>query len=107
MTWENHRWLRMRSMMASLEKLLNQADTACQYPEGGDVPYDKWIKSGTNPPAYDWENQEQSRLVAKTLGILRGLAHKWRRAKTTKGNPVSAADGAPKPRAELRPRAQI
>jgi hypothetical protein len=107
MTWDNHRWLRMRSMMASLEKLLSQADRACQNPEGQDLPYDKWIESGAIAPSYGWENEEQRRLAAKTLSTLRDLARQWRDAKTTKGNPISAADNAPRPRPELRPRAQI
>jgi hypothetical protein len=94
-------------MVASLEKLLNQVDMACQDPEGEDVPYDKWIELGTKAPSYDWQNHEQSRLAAKTLVTIRELAREWREARTIKGNPVSAADNSPRPRSELRARPQI
>ena len=107
MTWDNHRWLRMRSLVASLEKMLGQADNACAHPEGGDVAYDKWIESGVEAPSYPWESQQQRRLALKTLRILRRVARVWQGAQTSKGNLVSAADGAPRPRPELRPRAQI
>jgi hypothetical protein len=107
MTWDNHRWLRMRSMMASLEKLLGQIDTACAHPEGQDIPYDQWIASGNNPPSYPLKPKEQSRMALKTLRILRRVARAWQTAQTANGNPFTAADGAPRPRPELRPRAQV
>jgi predicted acylesterase/phospholipase RssA len=107
MTWDNHRWLRMRAMMASLEKLVEQADNACAHPEGGDVPYDQWIESGFEGRSYKWANNTQRDVARRTLSALRGIARDWKEATTTQGNPVSAADNAPRPRAELRPRPQV
>jgi len=107
MTWKNHRWLRMRAMMASLEKLIEQTDNACAHPEGGDVPYDQWIESGFEGPSYKWANKTQRDVAQRTLSAMRAIARDWREAMTTQGNPVSAADGAPRPRAELRPRPQV
>lgn len=107
MTWDNHRWLRMRSLIASLEKMLGQIEVACAGPEGRDLPYDKWIESGLEAPSYPWKSQEQRRLALATLCSLREIARDWQEAETAKGNPIFAADNAPRPRPELRPRAQI
>lgn len=107
MTWDNHRWLRMRSMIASLEKMIGQIDTACANPEGRDIPYDQWLASSNKPPSYPIKSKEQIRMTLKTLRILRRIAHAWQTAQTANGNPITAADGAPRPRPELRPRAQV
>ncbi|MBI5093549.1 MAG: patatin-like phospholipase family protein [Candidatus Hydrogenedentes bacterium] len=107
MTWQNHRWLRMRSMIASLEKMLEQVDNACERPEGKDIPFDEWAASCDSPPSYNWESQEQRRLAADTLHALRQIMDNRQKAQTSAGREISAADGAPRPRPELRPRAQI
>jgi hypothetical protein len=107
MTWDNHRWVRMRSMMASLEKMLFQIDTACAHPEGSDTGFDQWIASESAPPSYPLKPKEQRRMVLRTLRILRRVARAWRNARTVNNGAVSAASGAPRPRPELRPRAQI
>ena len=105
MTWDNHRWLRMRSLLASLEKMLGQVETACASPEGGDIPYDEWIKLDGKPPSYDWESPEQRKLALETLTLLRRVARVWQSVETAPS--ISAAEEAPRPRPELRPRAQI
>ena len=41
MNWANHRWLRMRACLASLETMLSRIERACANPQTGDVDYEK------------------------------------------------------------------
>lgn len=39
MTWENHRWIRVRSMFAAFKKTLSETLLACDHPENDDLDY--------------------------------------------------------------------
>jgi predicted acylesterase/phospholipase RssA len=109
MNWANHRWLRFRSLIASLEEMLQQMDEACKEPQPGDVGYEDWIRSlpAGAEPSYFWrgtsakKRQRQRELAIESLARLRELAAGWERSG------LSAANGAPRPRPELRPRPRI
>jgi hypothetical protein len=104
MNWDNHRWLRMRSCLASLETMLSRIDRACAEPQPGDTDLETWT-ANTPPqsgaPGYDWASADQHRLALHLLAELRALAQLSREP-----NP-SLADKSPRPRPELRPRAQL
>jgi hypothetical protein len=109
MNWANHRWLRFRSTIAAVEEMLQRIDEACQEPQPGDVGYEEWVKNlpAGSEPSYFWsgktvrQRQKQRALAIETLEGLRQLAKDWEDAG------ISAADGAPRPRPELRPRPRI
>ena len=110
MTWDNHRWIRLRSFLASLEKSLNQLVNACDHPENGDRSYEQWlvdlaaaagpeeVADDDKAPSYPLSPRQ---LVAarKTLAELRAIHELWAAS--------PAAGKAPRPRPVLRPRPQI
>ena len=103
MNWDNHRWLRMRSLLASLEQTLRNLERSCAHPQECDLNYEAWIAE-TKPgkaPSYQWKNEKQHQLALNTLKGLRELARQLRGSQS----PVSI--GAPHPRPELRTRPQI
>ena len=102
MNWADHRWVRLRSMLASAEELIGRIDAACAQPEADDVAYDKWPDAiRDKEPCFKWKDAAQRQLAVDTLKDLRNVAQKWREAG------VSAADEAPQPRAELRLRPRV
>ena len=106
MTWDNHRWIRLRAYLAALEKSLNQLVTACEKPENGDRSYGKWLEDlatapkvgGEKAPSYAM-NSQQLRSAQETLTALEAIRALWQ--------PTKAEENAPRPRPVLRPRAQI
>jgi predicted acylesterase/phospholipase RssA len=98
MNWENHRWIRLRSMLASVVEMATTIDHRCAHPAAGDEPYDLWLETMAvgDAPSYRWPNKTQQALALKTLRILRDLARQW--------EGEDPGDGAPRPRPELRPR---
>ncbi|MBN1295729.1 patatin-like phospholipase family protein [bacterium] len=110
MTWDNHRWIRLRSYLASLEKSLNHLVAACEEPENGDRSYFEWLEDLESRSQSDDEtdnedapsylmNRRQLRAARKTLDHLHSIHLCW--------DASPAAGKAPRPRPELRPRAQI
>jgi len=51
MNWANHRWLRMRSLLASLEQMLSKLEHSCAQPQEGDPDYESWV-AGSNAPSF-------------------------------------------------------
>lgn len=105
MTWENHRWIRIRSMMASLEKMVEQTLTTCENPEN-DASYEEWLNELIDDTTGEYKElsfkptKAQLKAAIATLEQLRALRSIWDHA-------GSAAEGAPRPRPSLRPRPQI
>jgi hypothetical protein len=100
MDWPNHRWIRFRSMLASIVEMAQSIDDRCSNPQPGDESYEDWIArlELNKAPSYRWRSQEQRALAIKTLAALRELGRSWNTAE------VDASAGAPRPRPELRPR---
>ena len=102
MTWDNHRWIRLRSFLAALEKSLDQMITACSHPENRDLGYEEWIQQIENgqvkAPSYPM-TKAQLDAARQTLAQLRAIQQTW--------SSTSAADKSPRPRPVLRPRPQI
>lgn len=103
MTWDNHRWIRLRSTLAAVEKMVDSTLLACDQPENNDTGYEDWLKSldpdPSKAPSYDLTKQ-QIAAALKTISKMREIQQVW-------GKSSSAAAGSPRPRPELRPRAQI
>ncbi|MDZ4286836.1 MAG: hypothetical protein U0984_02700, partial [Prosthecobacter sp.] len=102
MNWNNHRWVRLRSLFAATEKFVERLDKACAHPDNGDVNFDDWLNVLPSvPPSFAWKSQSQHDTAIHTLADLRALAA------VLKQNPTKLHQGSPRPRPELRPRAQI
>ena len=65
MNWENHRWLRMRSLLASLEDTLKHMETGCAYQPPGGLRYEDWLKQTdlSAAPCYKFQTQDQRDLL--------------------------------------------
>lgn len=100
MNWSNHRWIRFRSMLASLTEMVERVDLTCSQPQPGDQGYEEWVGGIETHkiPSYKWTSAHQRQLGVDTLIALRRLARTWTDVR------VDASAGAPKPRPELRPR---
>lgn len=103
MNWENHRWIRLRSCFGSLEAMLISIDHACANPQIDDMDYMEWVTSRNieDIESYKWDSEAQRQLAVSTLVGLR----KIRASILDSGRTL--ANKAPRPRPELRPRAQI
>lgn len=106
MTWENHRWIRLRAFLASLETSLNQLKHASDDPENNDVGYKQWLVELLNNTTGKYQDlsyeptKMQIQAALDTLRLLDELTQLWERAGT-------AAKKSPRPRPILRPRPQV
>ncbi|MHA3773752.1 patatin-like phospholipase family protein [Verrucomicrobiota bacterium sgz303538] len=126
MNWENHRWVRMRSCLASLETMLERMERAMANPQPGDKGYEELARNtafGADAPSYPWTSREQHTLALEVLNQIRRINSDIEQSAAPNGENPSAtekrtaakvgpksgrlAHGAPRPRPELRPRAQI
>ena len=107
LTWDNHRWIRYRSIMSLVEELLRDLRRASQSPVVGDAPYETLIGRGkTEPPAgYPLNESGQRELAVRLTRSLLELAAEWEKEREQTGQ--SFSDGAPRPAPELRIRPRI
>jgi predicted acylesterase/phospholipase RssA len=89
LTWDNHCWVRLRSMMGLLEQQVSRIERAYAAKEGV-RSYDDLEAS---PPSYRFENAEAARAM---LDDLDRLADAWAE------QPQALSKGAPRPAPELR-----
>jgi len=102
MNWDNHRWIRLRSSLASIETMFTEIDCACEQPQPGDVDFESWAVA-TPPqkaPSYPWKLSQQSAALSMIKGVRKIVAE----CKQVEAN---VADGSPRPRGELRRRAYV
>lgn len=103
MNWSNHRWLRMRTCLASMEEFLAAIDRTCANPQAGDEAYEAWI-AATPPakaPGYEWVGANQRDVALRVLRSLRGTAA------DAAASPIRLDEKAPHPKPELRPRPRV
>jgi len=96
--WDNHRWIRYRSIMSLLEQFLEDFCHGYDNPESGDKTYDELIqrKHQDPPKSYRWESNDQRVFASDTTHELLDLVKKWR------GNSQSFDEGTPNPDPVLR-----
>jgi predicted acylesterase/phospholipase RssA len=106
LNWDNHRWVRFRSLMASLEEMLSKLGPrlAPDYepPQAGDQNYRALVERDTEElPSYSWSSRAQRQEALRAVENLVTLAAEW------KATPANLMEGAPRPMPELRPRPRI
>ena len=104
LNWENHRWVRFRSTLSTLEdlfgKLARKLDPAAPPFQEGDVPYAELV-SKKDAVSYDWERNGQRERAEKALAELREISMAWAASEQR------MSEGAPQPTPELRARPKI
>ena len=74
-TWDNHRWIRLRSLFGQLETLLTSVHIALQHPEQGERSYyDLLNRDPTVPPNSYKVNPAQRAIINDCLRALTDLA---------------------------------
>ncbi len=103
MDWENHRWLRLRSALASLGDTIKKLEVSCAHQPSAGPDYERWLGQTNlkDAPSYEFVSQGQRQLALDTLRDLRAIAAKLQAAQ----DPLETR--APRPRPELRPRPRI
>lgn len=104
--WENHRWVRFRSTLASLEEMLSKLGPrlAPDYepPQPGDANYAELVARAIDAlPSYKWTSEARREDAIRAASELRELAASWLEV------PRRFEKGAPKPMPELRARPKI
>jgi hypothetical protein len=94
-SWENHRWVRLRSALGLLEEFLDELDE--DWTAGG---YDRLLAGHGSAPSYKMTNKQQS-LAAERMAELTGVARIWRQALAADPN-RSLRRKAPNPRPAFR-----
>ena len=96
--WDEHRWLRYRRTMASLEAYLNRYEVGYGYAHGGDAPYQTLIARGETLPrdGYPWRKGGQQDFAERETTQLVDMARRWKAAEP------SFRDCAPEPENPLR-----
>ena len=102
LAWDNHRWVRYRSVMALLEQFLQDLRAGYRDLEPGDSPYDTLIQRGDDDPpsGYRWKRNTQRDRALEITHQLLDLADSWQASEPPFG------DGAPRPDPVLRRHAQ-
>ena len=108
LSWDNHRWVRYRSMMGLLEGILNEMEFAIKNPVPGDRTYEDLIvrEFDDAPDSYDWKNKSQRTFAHKATGELMALIAKWQSLRANDSSSTFTT-GAPRPQPELRVKPQI
>ena len=79
LSWDNHRWVRYRTMMGLLEELMKQIEFTIKNPAAGDRSYLDLLlrESDVAPNSYEWKNKSQRTFAHKAMGELLELIAKW------------------------------
>ena len=108
LSWDNHRWVRYRTMMGLLEQMLKEIEFAIKNPAPGDRSFEDLIlREFDQPPnSYDWENTRQRTFAHKATRELMDLIAKW---ESLHAGDLSATFTAhtPRPKPELRVKPQV
>jgi predicted acylesterase/phospholipase RssA len=99
LTWDNHRWLRYRRIMSSLDSFVSDFRRGYANPVAGDRPYEALVtRDASEPPnSYRWRSRDQREFAEHATNELVELAAEWESRK------VSLSDDAPRPENPLRP----
>ena len=102
LTWDNHRWVRFRSLMALFEDMIEEIDAALDHPEPGDRTYAQLVARGPDDPprGYPLRRPEQREFAVRQLAKLEQLIDEW--LATASAEDQFRRGDVPRPRPSLR-----
>lgn len=108
LSWDNHRWVRYRSLMQLLEQMLKNIEHSFATTTPFEQSYAVLITrdSSAAPNSYTWTNTAQQSFADHATQTLLQLAQNWTQQGSANSS-ASFAGRAPKPRPELRIRPPI
>jgi hypothetical protein len=104
MSWDNHRWIRLRTTLALLDEHLQQLAAAVDYAEADDASYAGLLdrSQGEQPCSYV-VTKRYRREASIALRWIRTLAERLEQVRGQRGFPDAFRDAnVPQPLAELR-----
>ena len=101
MTWENHRWVRLRTFLFATIEALKSIERSCE-PQENEVGFDDMLGGDYSEPSYVIRSKEVRKQMAETLQGLQILAKRW-----TEQDIRSEESMAPCPHPEMRTRPRI
>ena len=108
LSWDNHRWVRYRSLMNLLQQLVEEVEYSFENPIAGEESYWDLIKRDSDVPplSYRWLNDEQRWFGIEATEELLKLVQEWRNG--ARDLPTDGFGGrVPRPQPELRVRPKI
>jgi hypothetical protein len=103
LTWDNHRWIRLRSFLARFEELATEFSSTYTHPEAGDRSYGELLKRvKPSPPDSYRMTGSQREFVTDSVTRLVKMAEEIDGA--PKESRASAGEPRPKPVMRLLPR---
>jgi hypothetical protein len=98
-SWDNHRWIRYRTLMASLERMLEGLARG-SVPLPPDRTYEALAArtAAEAPASYRWKREAQRVFARERTAELLALARDW----VAEDRTGSLVEGAPNPRGDLR-----
>lgn len=108
LSWDNHRWVRYRSLMGLLEEMLKEIAFTISNPAPGDRTYEELIlrEFGEAPNSYQWQNNNQRTFAHKATVELMELIAKWQSLREKDPSATFTTD-TPRPQPELRVKPQV
>jgi predicted acylesterase/phospholipase RssA len=108
LSWDNHRWVRYRSLMELLEQMLERINYSIAHPMPGELSYFDLIRraAGQAPHSYRWLSLDQEAFADQATHDLLDLIDKWRQCRSI-DEAASFGGSVPRPQPELRVRPRI
>ena len=108
LSWDNHRWIRYRSLMELLEQMFNAIAYSIANPMPGERTYIELIRrsSKDKPTSYLWLNNNQRTQADEATKKLIELIEVWKQSVEVEAVGIFGGK-VPKPRPELRVRPRI
>lgn len=102
LTWDNHRWVRLRSSLRLLEDFLREMRGQYRAPDPSGRTYEDLVRRGRDEPptSYRWPTRDVAQRADDALRAMQDLPF------LEPGEPLFE-DGAPRPTPELRIRPQL
>ena len=94
-SWENHRWVRLRAALGLFEELLDEIES--DWTAGG---YGDLLAGGDDPPSYAMSGKQRA-FASQRMAALHALVRDWRATLEDDPN-LSLRYGAPNPRPAFR-----
>lgn len=97
LTWENHRWIRYRTLLCLLQEALAGVARAFDEPMSDDKPLEELLRRGASDPpnSYRWRNSAHAEAALQATRLLLDVGR-------LKSDGISLCEGAPSPRPSLR-----
>lgn len=107
LSWDNHRWIRYRSLMQLLEQMFSSMAYSVANPMAGERSYFELIRRlpDAAPNSYRWRTNQQA-LADQATEELLGLVEQWSEHVGVQAEGLFGGN-VPKPRPELRVRPKI